>query len=512
MTLRQRIVLTLLAITVLLAIPAGYGVLQLNTLRALVSDIQNRDTRATGTVGRLRTSLEALQAAEANSVALVNIDTTYARTWRRSAQSGRVHVGAELDSLLLRPGASSSYRVAVRNAKGQWRVLVEVMDEAQRRIQADPRDSLRQTQAFRDEYVKPAFTRMIASVGPITSALQAEGTDKVRRAQVVADTARNTSLIALVLALGLTVVIGSLMTRALLRPITGLRAGMARVAEGDFEPHVHVPVERSDELGDLARSFATMTEQLAELDRLKAEFVSVASHEIKTPLSVIRGYVSLLADGIYGAVTDQQKKTLEAVSDQVDRLTRLVHRLLDISRFEAGGGRLELRRINVRDFLEELTGGFRVLAFQNGIDFSVEVAGDAPVNIEGDADRLNEVLGNILSNAFKFTERGGRISVDARRDGAGLTVEVQDSGVGIPPDKLPKIFEKFYQVDNTAQPRSAGSGLGLAIAREIVEAHGGTIGAASEPGKGTRFTVVLPERPPQHHHPGAEPHPPSGRR
>ena len=158
----------------------------------------------------------------------------------------------------------------------------------------------------------------------------------------------------------------------------------------------------------------------------------------------------------------------------------------------------------MRDFVDELTGGFRVLAFQNGIDFAVDVAGDTPVNIEGDADRLNEVLGNILSNAFKFTERGGRIGVDVRRDGAGVTLAVQDSGVGIPPDKLPKIFE------NPAQPRSAGSGLGLAIAREIVEAHGGTIGAESELGKGTKFTVTLPERPPAPR--AVEPHAPSTRR
>jgi len=363
--------------------------------------------------------------------------------------------------------------------------------------------------AFRDQQVKPAFARMTQLVTPITRAIDGESRERVGRAADLAETARNTVLGALTLALALTLVLGLLLTRALLRPIGELRRGMARVAEGDFEPNVHVPVDRADELGDLSRSFTTMTAQLAELDRLKAEFVSVASHEIKTPLSVIRGYVSLLIDGIYGAVNDQQKKTLESVSDQVDRLTRLVHRLLDISRFEAGGGRLELRRINVRDFLDELTGGFHVLAFQNGIDFSVNVAGDAPVNVEGDADRLNEVLGNILSNAFKFTGRGGTIALDARRDGAGLAVEVRDSGVGIPADKLPKIFEKFYQVDNAAQPRSAGSGLGLAIAKEIVEAHGGTITAESEAGKGTRFRVTLPERPPLPH---AEPHALTGRR
>jgi signal transduction histidine kinase len=239
-----------------------------------------------------------------------------------------------------------------------------------------------------------------------------------------------------------------------------------------------------------------MTRRLLELDRLKAEFVSVASHEIKTPLSVIRGYVTLLADGIYGPVNDRQKTTLEAVNAQTDRLTRLVHRLLDVSRFEAGGGRLELRDIDLAAFFRELTSGFQVLAGQNGIEFPVRLADDLPATIHGDEDRLNEVLGNLLSNAFKFTTQGGTIRVDAQRCDGGICVEVEDTGVGIPPDQLPRVFEKFYQVDNEAQPRSVGSGLGLAISREIVEAHGGTITAESQVGRGTRFSVFLPERPP----------------
>ena len=224
--------------------------------------------------------------------------------------------------------------------------------------------------------------------------------------------------------------------------------------------------------------------------------MSVASHEIKTPLSVIRGYVTLLADGIYGPVNDRQRTTLEAVNAQTDRLTRLVHRLLDISRFEAGGGRLELREIDLRAFFRELTSGFQVLATQGGIDFPVRLADDLPATICGDEDRLNEVLGNLLSNAFKFTSSGGTIRVDAARCDGGICVEVEDTGVGIPPDQLPRVFEKFYQVDNDAQPRSVGSGLGLAISREIVEAHGGTITAESEVGRGTCFRVFLPERPP----------------
>jgi signal transduction histidine kinase len=503
MRLRQRIVLTLAAIALILAIPAAYGVLQLASVARIAGDLRLRDARAIESLGKLRTALEELAAAEDKYVALFNIAPREAETLRESADAAAARADEAIGELSRHSGASTRYRGQVRAAAAQWQVLKRVVRQEQRSL---PFASNKVQDDFRSRLTDPAFRRMSDLVKPIDVTLSDEAQLKVDRAADLARSARSTTLAALALALALTVVVGLLMTRALVRPIEELRRGMAHVAEGDFSPDVHVPAERTDEIGDLARSFGTMTAQLAELDRLKAEFVSVASHEIKTPLSVIRGYVSLLADGIYGEVSDVQKKTLEAVSDQVDRLTRLVHRLLDISRFEAGGGRLELRRINVRDFLADLTDGFHVLAFQNGIDFTVHVADDTPVNIEGDADRLNEVLGNILSNAFKFTPRGGRIALEARRDGAGMRVEVTDSGVGIPADKLPKIFEKFYQVDNSAQPRQAGSGLGLAIAREIVEAHGGTIGAESEPEKGTRFAVALPERPPVLH--AAEPHAP----
>ncbi|HEX6748908.1 MAG TPA: HAMP domain-containing sensor histidine kinase [Longimicrobium sp.] len=507
MRLRQRIVLTLVAITVILAIPAAYAYFSLNTVHRIARDLQLRDNVATSAVGSLRKNLEALQSADDNVVVLINISRDTAELWRQTADTAMMR--GDGDIRILRDQARShgaEYRQAVADAEAQWSMLKRIIRQEFSNL---PFPSLEAQNEFRNRIVSPAYSRMGERLKPIEDAVDAEAQQRLQRATELANTSRNTTLIALALALGWTIVIGILMTRAMLRPIDELGRGMKIVAGGDFEPDVHIPTERSDEIGELARSFSTMTEQLTELDRLKAEFVSVASHEIKTPLSVIRGYVSLLADGIYGEVNDQQKKTLEAVSDQVDRLTRLVHRLLDISRFEAGGGRLELRRINVRDFLDELTSGFRVLAFQNGIDFTVHVADDVPVNIEGDADRLNEVLGNILSNAFKFTEHGGRISLVAERDGAGFRVEVRDTGVGIPADKLPRIFEKFYQVDGSAA-RSVGSGLGLAIAREIVEAHGGTITAESEVGKGTMFRVTLPERPPAPR--AAEPHPVAVRR
>src|SRR5690606_13637868 len=149
---------------------------------------------------------------------------------------------------------------------------------------------------------------------------------------------------ALILALAIGVWTG----RSLLRPVSELRRGMAHIAEGDFEPNLTISTHRQDEIGDLARSFSLMTTDLAALDRLKAEFVSVASHELKTPLSVIRGYVSLLRDEVYGDISPEQKKVLVSVGDQTDRLGRLIQQLLDISRFEAGVGRLDVREMDFR--------------------------------------------------------------------------------------------------------------------------------------------------------------------
>jgi signal transduction histidine kinase len=493
MKLRVRIILTLLVITSVLIAPSVYGLFVLWQLRDVAADLRTRDTGATAVLGRINTGLEEVDYAHSNQVVLWNISRDTALYWRSQTDSATARLAAELGRLRSRPGASPRYGQASRQADLQFNRLRAAIREEQDRLGrgvADPNSE------FRQRVVVPAFDSMENALDPIAEAIEQEGAAKVENAEKLAQRAATTTLLALAAALTATLLIGGWLARGLLRPISELRAGMGRVAKEDFEADVRVPTDRTDEIGDLARSFRSMAARLAELDRLKAEFVSVASHEIKTPLSVIRGYVSLLADGIYGEVTEKQKKTLGAVSDQTDRLNRLVHRLLDISRFEAGGGRLELRSINVRDFLSELTSGFTVLAYQNGVDFPVAVADDLPVNIVGDPDRLNEVLGNLLSNAFKFTRRGGTIQVEAHREGSGMRITVADTGVGIPGDKLPRIFEKFYQVENDAQPRSVGSGLGLAIAREIVEAHGGTIGAASEPGRGTTFTVTLPDRPP----------------
>jgi len=168
--------------------------------------------------------------------------------------------------------------------------------------------------------------------------------------------------------------------------------------------------------------------------------------------------------------------------------------LLDVSRFEAGGGRLEPRLVKIDDLLSELEAAFHVLALQREVRFSVHRCEGLPDDVYWDLDRINEVLGNLLSNAFKFTPHGGQVQLTVDAVDIGVRMRVADTGAGIPPDQLHRIFDKFYQADNQGAARAVGTGLGLAIAKQIVEAHGGTISCQSTEGVGTTFTIMLPTR------------------
>lgn len=173
-------------------------------------------------------------------------------------------------------------------------------------------------------------------------------------------------------------------------------------------------------------------------------------------------------------------------------MTRLVKRLLDISRFEASGGKLEVRDIELERLLGTLESSFSVLANQRDIAFTVRHGDTLPAKVVWDEDRINEVLGNLLSNAFKFTPRGGKVALSVLPSDGTVVTTVTDTGAGISPEQLPHIFDKFYQADNQAQAATKGTGLGLAIAKEVVEAHGGRIAVESKVDKGTTFVVTLP--------------------
>jgi signal transduction histidine kinase len=341
-------------------------------------------------------------------------------------------------------------------------------------------------------YIVPALDSADTGVRAAEHELSERTAQRVANSATSIKQTRRVAIIGMVLALMIAAAVAFALMRFIIRPVTALERGMEAVADGQLDYRLKYDTSEQHEFGKLARSFQSMAQQLGELDKLKAEFVSVASHELKTPINVIIGYVQLLEEGIYGPLTKPQLQTLATVQNQVQSLQRLVHQLLDVSRFEAGGGRLEPRRAELPKFLDDLEQSFHVLALQRGVHFSIERGSGLPDEVVWDIDRINEVLGNLLSNAFKFTSKDGRVDLVVESDHNSVVMMVRDTGAGIPPEQLPRIFEKFYQADNQGSASAAGSGLGLAIAKQIVEAHGGAISCDSTVGVGTTFTITLP--------------------
>ena len=222
----------------------------------------------------------------------------------------------------------------------------------------------------------------------------------------------------------------------------------------------------------------------------------MASHELKTPLNVILGYLTMLDDGVYGTLTDKQREVILTLERQSHSLNRLVRQLLDVSRYDAGGARLDVQAISSRGLFAELENSLAVIAQQRGVLFSVSAGEGMPAEVWWDHDRMTEALGNLVTNACKFTPRGGVVSLTGDGDPGRVRIEVRDSGVGIPAPELPHVFRKFFQAGNQAAASVGGTGLGLAIVRGIVEAHGGTVGVSSEVAVGTTFTISLPQRAP----------------
>jgi signal transduction histidine kinase len=241
----------------------------------------------------------------------------------------------------------------------------------------------------------------------------------------------------------------------------------------------------------LNRRLAETAEQLATLNRMKDEFVSTVSHEFKTPLTTITGFLSVMLDGETGPMNEQQMKFLQIAKSAAKRLSGLVSDLLDLSRLE-GGAKMELRPLDLVELISQSVENHQPAAADGGksLIWAPPAAKLSPA--AGDSRWLGLVVDNLVSNALKFTRPNGKVTVEARDKGEFLMVSVSDDGIGVPLQDREKIFERFYRASNRAEVNAPGTGLGLAIAREVVGKHGGKIWFDSEPGQGTVFRFVVP--------------------
>ena len=309
---------------------------------------------------------------------------------------------------------------------------------------------------------------------------------------------------ALVIVLSVTVVVlGYLLLAKYPVNITRLRAYLEDMVVGRFPDKVTL-LKGMDDISAIERALNLIVEQLSRqvyriqgelreqkiIDQFKDEFVSTVSHELRTPLSVAKEGISLLLDGVPGRISEKQKNVLFIAKSNIDRLGRIINDLLDISKIEAGKFELRKKKINVSDLVKHVAVSMSPVVEQKGLNLKTSLPKSRLV-VCADADRIIQVLMNLVGNAVKFTKEG-HVRISARSTDGEVECAVEDTGMGIADDDFGRLFQKFVQIKKTGSGGQHGTGLGLVIAKNIVELHGGEISVQSQPDVGSRFVFTLP--------------------
>jgi signal transduction histidine kinase len=292
-------------------------------------------------------------------------------------------------------------------------------------------------------------------------------------------------LVAGALAAATALLVARWLARGMTQPLREMARAARSMEAGDYGQRVQTASR--DEVGQLAVAFNRMSGELEDLERLRRDLVANVSHELRTPISALRARLENLLDG----VERPDPETLQVMLAQTERLGRLVDQLLELSRLESGDVPMVRERVVLPPLVARVLSEIDVMRARRDVELTEDLPKDLPA-IYADAERVHQVLFNLLDNAVRFTPSGGRVTVRASRRNGSVDVTVADTGPGIAAEHLSRVFERFYRIDPGRSRNEGGTGIGLAIARSVVEAHGGRIWAESEPGKGSVFTFELP--------------------
>jgi signal transduction histidine kinase len=289
------------------------------------------------------------------------------------------------------------------------------------------------------------------------------------------------SIVAAVLA----ALLSFLLTRTVLRPLSQMTDVTQRIASGDYSARVEV--RSTDEVGRLGLAFNRMADSLEKVETLRRTMVVDLAHELRTPLTSLRGYLEAMDDG----VVEPSTETLRILQDEIMRLVRLVENLNQLTKADAAKAYLQRQQVDLGVLIAQAIELDRFQFGSRGIDVETAMP-NAPIEVNGDRDKLLQVLRNLTQNAWQYTPQGGRLRVDVEAEADQVTVSFTNRCHGIAEGDLPLIFERFYRVEKSRSRESGGAGIGLAIVKELVEAHGGTVGAALA-GDDIRFWFRLPQ-------------------
>jgi two-component system sensor histidine kinase GlrK len=312
--------------------------------------------------------------------------------------------------------------------------------------------------------------------------------DQVAAAADTGKKAERISWIVGVFSVLLGVFVFGLIVRSITDPLRRLTQGTRAISKGQFWHRI--PAHGKDEFAELARDFNAMTERLGELDKMKREFVSHVSHDLKAPLASIRQIMHLLLEQIPGPLNQQQHDLIRLSYNSAERLAAMVGNLLDVSRMEAGSMEYQMSANDVIALIKSVTDEFDIQARDKGIQLQLECV-ESAVFAECDRDRIIQVVGNLYENALKFSPRDANIVTRVRRVKSEIVISVSDSGPGVPDGHKERIFHKFHQVKHGKKVAGQGVGLGLAICKTIVEAHHGQIWVEDNPNGGSIFSFAL---------------------
>lgn len=286
-------------------------------------------------------------------------------------------------------------------------------------------------------------------------------------------------------AIGIAIILTFFLSRRILSPVKALTSAARQFGKGDFSHRV--AYQGKGEMGELALSFNSMAENLEKNEQQRRNMVADVAHELRTPITNLKGYLEAITDGVLKPDDD----TIRSLDEEASSLSRLVGDLQELTLADAGKLKMTMQPEDISHIVKETIASIQPKAAEKELNVTADLPGELPL-VEIDALRIRQVLNNLLSNAIAHTGKGGAVTVTGKPQGDKLVISVTDTGEGIAPEHLPLIFDRFYRVDKSRTRATGGSGLGLTIAKRIVEAHGGAIGVTSQLGKGSTFTFSLP--------------------